>query len=186
MMFGKFVIVVVSVTSPRSDSAIGFVNQHRVLSLMEGLCRTADTFNAGIIVGALRIVCNGLCTASRFHTAEENLGCLLGCHEGLRYIRHYNRCPTFSIPYVPCGLTPTNARCPRRFSNDLLFKIAVRSDRLCILVAVLLDAFATAPNRQIVYFGCPSHFSLSSQLTTYRESTVDRVSTFVSLCLGKS
>ena len=28
--------------------------------------------------------------------------------------------------------------------NELLFKIAVRSDRLCILVAGLLDAFVTA------------------------------------------
>ena len=78
----------------RSISAIGFVNQHRVLSLVKGLCRTASTCEAGLVVGALRIVCNGLCTAARFHTAEENPGCLLGCHEGLDSIRHCNRCPT--------------------------------------------------------------------------------------------
>ena len=139
---------------------------------------TADTFNACMIVGALRIVCNGLCTASRFHTAEENSGYLPGCHEGIDCIRHYNRCPTFLIPYVLCGLTPTKARYPRRSAVrsdrcaywllcSLMLSPQLRTDRLCILVARLI-------------------FSLPSQLTTYREPTVDRLSTFVSLCMGKS
>ena len=56
----------------RSNCAFGFVNQHRVLSLMEGRCRAAKSCKAGVVVvGALRIACSGLCTAARFHTAEE-------------------------------------------------------------------------------------------------------------------
>ena len=74
----------------RSDCALGFVDQLRVHSLIKGLCRTAISCKAGLIVGALRIACNGLCTAARFHTAEEHSGCLLGCHEGLDCSRHYN------------------------------------------------------------------------------------------------
>ena len=44
------------------------------------------------------------------------------------------------------SLWPGTGDCisPTAISNDLLFKIAVRSDRLCILVSGLLDAFVTA------------------------------------------
>ena len=128
----------------RSNCATGFVNQHRVLSLMEGLCRTANLGKAGMVVGALRIACNGLCTAARFHTVEENRGCLLVCHEGPDCIRHYNRFPTLFESL--CSLWPGTGECisPTAIFNEPLFKIAVRSDRLCILAAGLLDAFVTA------------------------------------------
>ena len=45
-----------------------------------------------------------------------------------------------------CSLWPGTGenRSPTVVFNDLLFKIAVRSDRLCILVGGLLDAFVTA------------------------------------------
>ena len=36
--------------------------------------------------------------------------------------------------------------CPTPVFNDLLFKIAVRSDRLCILLSGLLDDFVTSFN----------------------------------------
>ena len=113
---------------------------------MEGLCRTAKSCNAGLVVGALGIACYGLYTAARFHTAEENPGCLLMCHDGLDGIRHYNRCPAFFKSL--CSLRPGTGECisPRAFFNELLFEIAVRSDRLCILVAGPLDAFVTAYN----------------------------------------
>ena len=99
-----------------------------------------------MVVGALRIACNGLCTAARFQTAKEDPGCLLGCHEGLGCVRHYNRCPT--IFESLCPLWPGTGECisPTPIFNELLFKIAVRSDRLCILVTGLLDAFVTAKN----------------------------------------
>ena len=40
--------------------------------------------------GALHFACNGLCTAARFHTAEDNPGCRFGCIEGQDCVRHYN------------------------------------------------------------------------------------------------
>ena len=138
------ILDIATVISSRSFCAPGFVNQHRVLSLMKALCRTANSCKAGLVVGALRIACNGLCTAARFHTAEENPGSLLGCHEGLDCLRHYNRCPTL-LDHIR-SLWPGASECisPTAIFNDVLFKIAVRSDRLCILVSGLLDAFVTA------------------------------------------
>ena len=137
---------IVSAICSRSNRVLGFVHQHRVHSLMKGLCRTAISCNAGLNVGTQRIACNGLCTAARFHTAEENPGCILDCHEGFDCSRHYNRCPTL-FDYFR-SLWPGICECisPTAIFNELLFKLSVRSDRLCILVAGLLDAFVTALN----------------------------------------
>ena len=62
----------------RYNSSISCVNQHRVLSHMEGLCRGTSTCKVGNVVSALRIAHNGLCTAAIFHSTEENPGCLSG------------------------------------------------------------------------------------------------------------
>ena len=113
---------------------------------MKGFCRAANSCKAGLVVGVLRIACDGLCTAVRFHIAEENPGCLLGVHEGLDCSRHYSRCPTLFESL--CSLWPGTGESisPTALFNDVLFTNVVRRNRLCILVAGLLDAFVTALN----------------------------------------
>ena len=98
------------------------------------------------MVGTLCIACNGLCAVARFHTAEEHPGCLYGCLEELDCLRPYG-CGSILFDNLNSGW-PGTSECisPTAISNDLLFKIAVRSDRLCILVSGLLDAFVTAFN----------------------------------------
>ena len=129
------ILDIAKVICSRSKRVLGFVNQHRVHSLMKGLCRTAKSCKPGLVVGALRIACNGLCTAARFHTAEDNPGCRLGCLEELDCLRHYICCPI--LFYHLNSLWPGTNECisPTAIFNDLLIKIAVRSDRLCILVS---------------------------------------------------
>ena len=56
----------------------------------------------GMVVGALRVACYGLCTAVRFHIAEENAGCLPGWYEGLD-------CPTLFYSHVLSGLALAKA-----------------------------------------------------------------------------
>ena len=96
---------------------------------MRGLCRTTNTCEAGLIEGALRITCNGLCTAVRLYSAVEHPGGSFKCGEGQ-------------------ALAPTNAISPSAILNDLLFKIAIRSDRLCIPLSWFVQAFAAAFNMQ--------------------------------------
>ena len=36
-------------------------------------------FGPGLTVGILRILCNGLCTAQRFHTKDHDHTCRVGC-----------------------------------------------------------------------------------------------------------
>ena len=71
--------------------------------LRNGLCRTANLCKAGLIVGALRVACNGLPTAARFRTAEENPGCNSGCSEGLDCLWYFYRCPRWSTIFVHSG-----------------------------------------------------------------------------------
>ena len=97
----------------RSNCALGFVLQYRVQYLVKCLCLTANSCKTGLLVGALRIACNGLCTAARFHSADDIPGCLLGCSEGLDCSRHYNQCPTCSAPSLLSGLVLATASLPR-------------------------------------------------------------------------
>ena len=53
----------------RSNRVLGFVHQYCVH--MKGFCRAANSCEASLIVGALRVACNGLCTAARFHSAMK-------------------------------------------------------------------------------------------------------------------
>ena len=99
---------------------------------------TANSCRPGLVVG-LRIACNGLCTAARFHNDEDDPWCRLGCTEGQYCLRHYNACPV-RLNHLN-SLWPAVAESMGRTAifTDLLFKIAARGERLCILVAGLLD-----------------------------------------------
>ena len=86
----------------RSSRVLGFVNQYRVHLLM-----AANSFKAGLVMTVLRVACSGPCTATRFHTADENLRCLLGCGEGPDCSRYYTQCPTLFRSLLS-GLVPAN------------------------------------------------------------------------------
>ena len=120
---------------------------------MNDLCRTANSCKPGLVVGALRIACNGLCTDAMFRTAADNLGCRLACLEELDCLRHYDCCPIL-FDHLS-SLWPGTNVC---FSltaifNDTLFKIAVRGDRLCTLVTGLPDGFVSVCNQRRTHRG---------------------------------
>ena len=75
---------------------------------------------------------------------KKILDVFLGCHEGLDCLQNYNRCPTLYESLCSLWLGTGDWIPPKAIFDDILVKIAVRSDRLCILVAGLLDASVTA------------------------------------------
>ena len=117
-----------------AESVSGFVSQHRVHLLMQIVCLTSNSCRRGLIVGALRIACNGLYTAARLHNDEDDPGCRLGCTEEQDCLRHFNACPV-RFDHLN-SLWPRVAESTERtvIFTDLWFKIAVRSEKLCILV----------------------------------------------------
>ena len=88
-------------------------------------------------------------------------------------LRHYNTCPV--LFEHPSSLWPGTMDSISRGAilNDLLFKITVRSDRLCILVSGLLDAFVAACNLQRTH----CHRGLS-----FRELMYGRSKMMTALC----
>ena len=69
----------------------------------------ANSCEAGFTVGAMRIEYDRLCTAARFHIAEENPGCLLCATMGSMAYGITIDVPPFATPFVLFGLAPANA-----------------------------------------------------------------------------
>ena len=158
------ILDIAKVICSRSNRVLGFVNQHRVHLLMKGLCRTAKSCKPGLVVGALRIACNGL----------------------FDFLRHYNCCPI--LFYHLNSLWPGTNECisPTAIFNDLLIKIAVRSDRLCILVSGLLDAFVTAFNLRRTHRGLGLNFKelLDGRIKMMTALCPAWAHTYQTMCLG--
>ena len=121
--------------SQRSNRILGHVNQYRVHMLMKGLCRVTILCKPGLIVVTVRVACSGLCTTARFHVFDDHRCCLLRCPQELDCLRHCNLCPILFRHLS--SLCPGTGECisSTTIFHDHLFKLAVRSDRLCILVS---------------------------------------------------
>ena len=70
--------------------------------------------------------------------------------------------------------------------NDLLFKIGIRSDRLCILVSGFLDAFVTAFNLRRTHQGQALHFQepLHGRNEMMTALCPASAHTYLTMCLG--
>ena len=124
-------------------------------------------------MGAVQFACNGLRAAARIHSVEEDPGCLLGCRVGLDCTRH--DAPLFSK--APRSFWPGTGECisPTAVLTSPSFNVAVQSDRLCILVAGILDAFVTLYNLQKTNRGPRFNF---------REPLHGRIKMMAALCLA--
>ena len=58
---------------------LGPISRHRIADILPHMKRVSRASRPGLLVGFLRILCNGLCTAQRFHTAENDHACRIGC-----------------------------------------------------------------------------------------------------------
>ena len=67
--------------------------------------RVSRASRPGLLVGFLRILCNGLCAARRFHTAETDHTCRIGCPDEPDSLTHCNVSPRLQhlsfLPGVP-------------------------------------------------------------------------------------
>ena len=51
---------------------LGPISRHRTADNLPHMKRVSRASRLGLLVGFLRILCNGLCAAQRFHTAEND------------------------------------------------------------------------------------------------------------------
>ena len=79
--------------SRRASRVLGPISRHRIADILPHMKRVSRAFRPGLLVGFLRILCNGLCTARRFHTAENDHTCRIGCPDEPVSLTHYNMFP---------------------------------------------------------------------------------------------
>ena len=79
--------------SSRASRVLGPISRHRVADILPHMKSVSCVSRPGLLVGFLRILCSGLCTARRFHTAESRHTCRIGCPNEPDSLTHYIECP---------------------------------------------------------------------------------------------
>ena len=100
----------------------------------------------GLLVGFLRILCNGLCTAQRFHTAELDHTCRIGCPDEPDSLTHYNECPRLFTIFLSFWRHATILP-QRNLLHDLITRVFLRSLQHGIVVLGFLDALVYAHHK---------------------------------------
>ena len=77
----------------RASRVLGPISRHRVADILHHMKSVSRASRPGLLVGFLCILCNGLCTAQRFHTDEHDHTCRVGCPNEPDSLTHYNECP---------------------------------------------------------------------------------------------
>ena len=76
----------------RVSKIFGPVSRFRIEQILPQMCHASLAFRPGLTVGFLRILCNGLCTAQRFHVEGDEKMCRVGCPDEPDSLSHYNEC----------------------------------------------------------------------------------------------
>ena len=109
-------------------------------------CVMSRASRPGLAVGIPRILCNGLCTAQRFHMEGEEQRCGVRCLDEPGSLSHYNECPL--LYNIFASVWRHAAILPRRghLFHDLVAQMFLRSLQCGITVMGVTDAFVYAHN----------------------------------------
>ena len=77
----------------RASNILGPISKHLMAPITPMICNAARASRPGLAVG-IRVLCNAMCTAQRFHMDDEKQKCRMGCPDELVSVSHYNECPT--------------------------------------------------------------------------------------------
>ena len=103
----------------------------------------------GLVVGILRSLCNGLCTAQRFHMEGEAQMCRIGYPDEPASLLHYNEYPLlynlFTFFWRQTTMLPRRSH----LFHDMITQVLLRSLQYGIMVMGLIDAFVYAHNHQL-------------------------------------
>ena len=113
--------------SGRATRVLGPISRHRVADFLPHMKIFSCASRPGLLVGVLRILCNGLCTAQRFHTAENDHTCRVGCPEEPDSLTHYNECPRLYHIFLSFWRHATILPQRIHFLHDLITQVFLRS-----------------------------------------------------------
>ena len=133
--------------SGRTTRVLGPISRHRIADILPHMKRVSRASRPGLLVGFLRILCNGLCTAQRFHTAENDHTCRIGCPDEPDSLSHYSECPRLHNIFLSFWRHATMVPQRNSFLHDLIFGVFLRSLQYGIVVLGFLDAFVYAHHK---------------------------------------
>ena len=77
----------------RASRILGPISRFRIAEILPHMKLASRASRPGLTVAFLPILCNGLCTARRFHVEGEAQTCRIGCPDEPDSLPHYNECP---------------------------------------------------------------------------------------------
>ena len=130
----------------RASRVLGPNSRHRVADILPHMKSVSRASRPGLLVGFLRILCNGLCTAQGFHTDEHGHTCRIGCPNEPDSLTHYNECPRLYNIFISFWRHATILPQRNSFLRDLITRVFMRSIQYGIVVLGFL-VFAHHKNR---------------------------------------
>ena len=128
----------------RASKVLGPISRFPVVEILPHMKLVSRASRPGLTVGFLRILCNGLCSARRFHTEGEEQTCRIGCPDETDSLSIITMnalaCTTCLLLF---GEQATAL--PRRshLLHDLITQLFLRSLQYGIVLMGFIDAFVS-------------------------------------------
>ena len=128
----------------RVSKTFGPVSRHLTAKILPQMCHASRASHPGLAVGFVRVLCNGMCTAQRFHMQGEERRCRVGCQDESDSLSHYNECPLlynfFTTVWRHTAIQPRRSH----LLNYLVAQTFLRCLQFGIVVMEIIDAFVHA------------------------------------------
>ena len=147
--------------SSRASRVLGPISRYRVADILPHMKLKSRASRSGLLVGFLRILCNGLCTAQRFHTEEHDHTCCVGCQNEPDSLSHNNECHQLYNIFTSSWRHATVLPQRNHFLHDLITRMFLRSLQYGIVVLGFLDAFVYAHHKHRQGFENPGNLVIA-------------------------
>ena len=127
----------------RASKVLGPIIRYRVADMVPHMKPASRASRPGLTVGFLRILCNKLCTARRFHTEGNEQTCRVGCQDepDSLSLSHCSECPLLYNMFASIWGQATVLRRRSHLRHDLINQVFLRSLQYGIVVMGFIDAF---------------------------------------------
>ena len=130
--------------SLRASKVLGPISRFQVVEILPHMKLVSRASRPGLTVGFLRILCNGRCTAQRFHTEGEGQTCRVGCPDDTDSLSHYNECSRLYNMFTSIWRQATALPQRSHHLHDWITQVFLRSLQDGIVVMGFSDAFVCA------------------------------------------
>ena len=172
--------------SSRATRVLGPISRHCIADILPHMKRVSRASRPGLLVGFLRILCNGLCTARRFHTAENDHTCRIGCPDEPDSLTHYNMCPRLYNFFLSFWRHATILPPRNCLLHDLISRVFLRILQYGIVVLSFLDAFVYAHHKHRLDSANAGNFGdcLTRRIRFMTAITPAYAHAYQTICLG--